>query len=85
MNRRLIDTVVRIMIGFGTFFVSELLIVYLGSSFHLDDVVSSLQEKQRAKTKEKIDKCVKEKLLDFCDLLDIPVSKATIKKVCKRW
>ncbi|KAK9120152.1 hypothetical protein Scep_018245 [Stephania cephalantha] len=38
------------------------------------------EEKQRAKTKEKIDKCVKEKLLDFCDLLDIPVSKATTKK-----
>ncbi|KAK9117617.1 hypothetical protein Sjap_016564 [Stephania japonica] len=38
------------------------------------------EEKQRAKTKEKIDKCVKEKLLDFCDLLDIPVSKTSTKK-----
>ncbi|KAL0397222.1 UNVERIFIED_CONTAM: hypothetical protein Scaly_0170600 [Sesamum calycinum] len=32
------------------------------------------------KLKEKIDKCVKEKLLDFCDVLDISVNKATIKK-----
>lgn len=42
--------------------------------------MSSLQVKQRAKVKEKIDKCVKEKLFDFCELLDIPVSKS-IKKV----
>ncbi|KAL8464295.1 hypothetical protein ACS0TY_033989 [Phlomoides rotata] len=38
------------------------------------------EEKQRAKLKEKIDKCVKEKLLDFCDVLNIRVSKATVKK-----
>ncbi|KAK4410756.1 hypothetical protein Sango_0148600 [Sesamum angolense] len=38
------------------------------------------QDKKRAKLKEKIDKCVKEKLLDFCDVLDISVNKATIKK-----
>lgn len=42
----------------------------------------SLQEKQRMKVKEKFDKCVKEKLLEFCDILDIPVTKATSKKVC---
>ncbi|KAK2984702.1 hypothetical protein RJ640_014039 [Escallonia rubra] len=29
------------------------------------------EEKQRAKVKEKLDKCIKEKLLDFCDLLNI--------------
>ncbi|KAL0429622.1 UNVERIFIED_CONTAM: hypothetical protein Sradi_0588200 [Sesamum radiatum] len=38
------------------------------------------EDKKRAKLKEKIDKCVKEKLLDFCDVLDISVNKATIKK-----
>lgn len=37
--------------------------------------------------KEKLDKCVKEKLLGFCDVLDIPIAKAdTVKantrKVC---
>lgn len=35
------------------------------------------------KVKEKFDKYVKEKLLEFCDVLDIPVTKATIKKVCQ--
>jgi len=39
------------------------------------------QEKQRAKTKEKIDKCVKEKLVDFCNVLDIPINKTAMKKV----
>lgn len=39
------------------------------------------QEKHRAKVKEKLDKCVKEKLMDFCDVLNIPVSKASTKKV----
>ena len=34
------------------------------------------------KVKEKFDKCNKEKLLEFCDLLDIPVAKATTRKVC---
>ncbi|XP_057517235.1 DEK domain-containing chromatin-associated protein 1-like isoform X2 [Amaranthus tricolor] len=38
------------------------------------------EEKQRAKTKEKLDKCVKEKLLDFCDLLNIPINKSSTKK-----
>uniref|UniRef100_A0A1D1YZV4 Protein DEK n=1 Tax=Anthurium amnicola TaxID=1678845 RepID=A0A1D1YZV4_9ARAE len=38
------------------------------------------KEKHRAKVKEKLDKCVKDKLLDFCDLLDIPVLRATTKK-----
>ncbi|XP_073018161.1 DEK domain-containing chromatin-associated protein 1-like isoform X1 [Primulina eburnea] len=42
--------------------------------------VQDEQEKQRAKVKEKLDKCVKEKLLDFCDVLNIPVNKATVKK-----
>ncbi|XP_072955606.1 DEK domain-containing chromatin-associated protein 1-like [Typha angustifolia] len=37
-------------------------------------------EKQRAKMKEKLDKYVKEALLDFCDLFDIPVSKTNIRK-----
>ncbi|KAL0415636.1 UNVERIFIED_CONTAM: hypothetical protein Slati_3395500 [Sesamum latifolium] len=36
--------------------------------------------KQRAKVKEKLDKCVKEKLLDFCDVLNIPVNRASVKK-----
>lgn len=38
------------------------------------------EEKQRMKVKEKFDKCVKEKLLEFCDVLDIPIAKATTKK-----
>ncbi|XP_038984333.1 cilia- and flagella-associated protein 251-like isoform X2 [Phoenix dactylifera] len=38
------------------------------------------KEKQRAKIKEKLDKCNKEKLLDFCELLDLHVLKATAKK-----
>ncbi|KAF6161548.1 hypothetical protein GIB67_009427 [Kingdonia uniflora] len=38
------------------------------------------EEKQRGKLREKLDKCVKDKLLDFCDLLDIPVAKSTMKK-----
>nr|XP_029121836.1 DNA ligase 1 isoform X3 [Elaeis guineensis] len=38
------------------------------------------KEKQRAKIKEKLDKCNKEKLLDFCELLDLHVLKATTKK-----
>lgn len=31
--------------------------------------------------REKLDKCVKEKLVYFCDLLNIPINKATAKKV----
>ncbi|ESR50126.1 hypothetical protein CICLE_v100310092mg, partial [Citrus x clementina] len=43
-------------------------------------VWSDNEEKHRAKVKEKIDKCVKEKLLDFCDVLNIPINKAVVKK-----
>lgn len=42
----------------------------------------SLQEKQKHKVREKFDKCNKEKLLELCDVLDIPVVKATTRKVC---
>lgn len=42
--------------------------------------LESEQEKQRAKIKEKLDKCVKEKLLDFCDVLNIPINKAAVRK-----
>ncbi|KAK8537714.1 hypothetical protein V6N13_096478 [Hibiscus sabdariffa] len=38
------------------------------------------REKQKAKVKEKIDKCVKEKLVDFCDLLNIPITRTTVRK-----
>ncbi|KAB2053626.1 hypothetical protein ES319_A12G200900v1 [Gossypium barbadense] len=38
------------------------------------------EEKQKAKVKEKIDKCVKEKLVDFCDLLNIPIMRTTVRK-----
>ncbi|CAD5335729.1 unnamed protein product [Arabidopsis thaliana] len=38
------------------------------------------EEKQRARIKEKIDKCVKEKLIVFCDVLDIPISRSNVKK-----
>ncbi|XP_030542281.1 DEK domain-containing chromatin-associated protein 1-like isoform X2 [Rhodamnia argentea] len=37
-------------------------------------------EKQRAKVKEKLEKCVKDKLIDFCDVLNIPINKAAVKK-----
>jgi len=37
-------------------------------------------EKQRAKAKEKLDKCVKEMLVDLCWLLAIPVPKTNIRK-----
>ncbi|KAL6637329.1 hypothetical protein ACP70R_024901 [Stipagrostis hirtigluma subsp. patula] len=37
-------------------------------------------EKQRAKAKEKLDKCVKDMLLDLCWLLAIPVPKSNIRK-----
>ncbi|EPS67125.1 hypothetical protein M569_07651, partial [Genlisea aurea] len=42
--------------------------------------VESEQEKHRSKTKEKLEKCIKDKLLDFCDILNIPVNKATTRK-----
>ncbi|CAM8953005.1 unnamed protein product [Rhodiola kirilowii] len=39
------------------------------------------EEKQKLKIKEKLEKCNKEKLFEFCDILDITVaSKATIRK-----
>ncbi|KAK4258697.1 hypothetical protein QN277_005118 [Acacia crassicarpa] len=38
------------------------------------------KDKHRAKVKEKLDKCVKEKLVDFCDVLNIPISKGSVKK-----
>ncbi|KAJ4976019.1 hypothetical protein NE237_001125 [Protea cynaroides] len=38
------------------------------------------EEKQRMKLKEKFDKCFKEKLLEFCDVLDISVSKTATRK-----
>ncbi|OAY84209.1 Protein DEK [Ananas comosus] len=38
------------------------------------------EEKQKARLKEKLEKCNKERLLDFCELLDIHVNKATTKK-----
>lgn len=34
------------------------------------------------KVKEKLEKCVKEKLFELCDVLDIPVDKETSRKVC---
>jgi len=34
------------------------------------------------KVKEKFDKCNKEKLLEFSDLLDVPVGNANTRKVC---
>jgi Zn-finger domain-containing protein len=39
------------------------------------------QDKKKTRLKEKIDKYPKDKLCEFCDLLDIPVSKASTKKV----
>ncbi|KAJ8646040.1 hypothetical protein MRB53_007788 [Persea americana] len=41
--------------------------------------VRERKEKESAKLKEKIDKCVKECLFDFCELLDIPVTKESKK------
>ncbi|WVZ18183.1 hypothetical protein V8G54_005505 [Vigna mungo] len=38
------------------------------------------EDKQRAKIKERIDKFVKEKLLYFCDVLNIQINKANAKK-----
>lgn len=38
------------------------------------------EEKQKLKIKEKLDKCVKEKLVEICDVLDIAVSRANTKK-----
>eukprot|EP00268_Persea_americana_P029655 TRINITY_DN2867_c0_g2_i1.p1 TRINITY_DN2867_c0_g2~~TRINITY_DN2867_c0_g2_i1.p1 ORF type:complete len:712 (+),score=291.46 TRINITY_DN2867_c0_g2_i1:224-2359(+) len=38
------------------------------------------EEKQQAKIKERLDKHVKNKLIEFCDVLDIPVARATARK-----
>ncbi|KAL3821120.1 hypothetical protein ACJIZ3_007025 [Penstemon smallii] len=38
------------------------------------------EEKQMIKVKEKLEKCMKEKLVKFCDVLDIPISKSSTKK-----
>ncbi|QHO02177.1 hypothetical protein HN51_036747 [Arachis hypogaea] len=38
------------------------------------------EEKQRAKVKERLDKCVKEKLIDFCDVLNLQINKSSLKK-----
>ena len=41
------------------------------------------QEKHRSKVEERIDKCVKNKLLELCDILDIPISnKSSTRKAC---
>ncbi|GAV81603.1 DEK_C domain-containing protein [Cephalotus follicularis] len=42
--------------------------------------VENEQEKQKAKVREKLDKCVKEKLMEFCDVLNVPINKAAVKK-----
>nr|GMC81003.1 protein DEK-like isoform X1 [Ipomoea batatas] len=42
-------------------------------------------EKQRGKIQDKFGKCVKEKLLDFCDVLNLPVKSVTKKEeLCLR-
>ncbi|XP_010550743.1 PREDICTED: protein DEK-like [Tarenaya hassleriana] len=38
------------------------------------------EEKQRTRVKEKLERCIKEKLIDFCDVLDIPINKSNVKK-----
>ncbi|EHA8586866.1 titin [Cocos nucifera] len=38
------------------------------------------EEKQKTKVKEKLDKCVKDTLVDLCDLFEIPVSKTNTRK-----
>jgi protein DEK len=38
------------------------------------------EEKQMIKVKEKFDKCNKENLMEFCDLLDMPVTNANTRK-----
>ncbi|GJR55691.1 hypothetical protein Tco_1406212 [Tanacetum coccineum] len=49
-----------------------------------DDEVESLsfasQEKKKEKLKEKLDKCTKEKLFDFCDVLNLQIHKSQLKK-----
>ena len=41
----------------------------------------AIQEKEKAKIKEKLDKCVKESLLQLSDLLDLGIHKTGTKKV----
>jgi hypothetical protein len=41
----------------------------------------AMKEKEKAKIKEKLDKCMKESLLQVSDLLDLGVHKTGIKKV----
>ncbi|XP_073157489.1 DEK domain-containing chromatin-associated protein 1-like [Henckelia pumila] len=43
-------------------------------------IVFCPEKKQRAKVADRLDKCVKEKLLDFCDVLNIPVFETTVNK-----
>ncbi|KAB5525172.1 hypothetical protein DKX38_022921 [Salix brachista] len=38
------------------------------------------EDKQKAKVREKLDKCFKEKLMDFCDVLNIPINRSAVKK-----
>ncbi|KAK8966961.1 hypothetical protein KSP40_PGU014898 [Platanthera guangdongensis] len=42
------------------------------------------EEKDRSKLKEKLNKCNKEKLLEYCDLLDVYTLKVTTKKKGKK-
>ncbi|KAL0320880.1 UNVERIFIED_CONTAM: hypothetical protein Sradi_5349500 [Sesamum radiatum] len=53
---------------------------FSGFVWHDNEVSKNLTEKQMIKVKEKLDKCVKEKLVEFCDVLDIPISKANTRK-----
>ena len=57
------------------------MLMFIQSLYLLFVFISLQQEKQRARVKEKIDKCVKEKLLDFCDVLNIPINSGNVKKV----
>ncbi|KAH0448693.1 hypothetical protein IEQ34_022493 [Dendrobium chrysotoxum] len=43
-------------------------------------VWSQNEEKEKSKVREKLNKCNKERLLDFCDLLDVYTLKVTTKK-----
>ncbi|KAJ8646031.1 hypothetical protein MRB53_007779 [Persea americana] len=57
---------------------SMVLVGLQGKGMKLKDIPNGM-EKERAKLKEKIDKCVKECLFDFCELLDILVTKESKK------
>ena len=57
-----------------------ILLSYSGSVIKNVDL-TCLQEKQKTKVKEKLDKCVKDTLVDLCDLFEIPVSKTNTRKV----